>query len=119
MPHFRHYQINELVSASHRDQIDLRAYHRALELALQAVFGFDLERAVVKRRFYAYSLKDRKATRREKMLLGQQVVLAIPALIPAIRSYPLRYPEAFRTSRRLFQYVKAKRRLVEISKFLR
>ncbi len=51
MPHFRNYQINELVSASHRDQIDLRAYRRALELALQAVFGFDLQRVVVKRRF--------------------------------------------------------------------
>ena len=50
MPHFRNYQINELVSASHRDQIDLRAYRRALELALQAVFGFDLQRVVVKRR---------------------------------------------------------------------
>ncbi|MEJ6016050.1 hypothetical protein [Aeromonas caviae] len=119
MPHFRHYQINELVSASHRDQIDLRAYRRALELTLQAVFGFDLQRVVVKRRFYAYSLKDRKATRREKMLLGQRVVLAIPALIPAIKSYPLRYPEAFRTSRRLFQYVKAKKRLAEIGPQLR
>ncbi|WP_421279049.1 hypothetical protein [Aeromonas veronii] len=119
MPHFRNYQINELVSASHRDQIDLRAYRRALELVLQTIFGFDLKRVVVKRRFYAYSLKDRKATRKEKMLLGQRVVLAIPALLPAIKSYPLRYPEAFRTNRRLFQYVKAKRRLVEISKFLR
>ncbi|MFQ2112670.1 hypothetical protein ACK337_10035 [Aeromonas veronii] len=119
MPHFRNYQINELVSASHRDQIDLRAYRRALERALQTVFGSELKRIVVKRRFYAYSLKGRKATRKEKMLLGQRVVFAIPALLPAIKSYPLRYPEAFRTSRRLFQYVKAKKRLADIGPQLR
>ncbi len=97
MPHLRNYQINELVSALHRDQIDLRSYRRALERALQTVFGSDLKRVVVKRRFYAYSLKGRKATRKEKMQLGQRVVGTIPAFIPAIKTYPLRYPEAFRT----------------------
>lgn len=119
MPHFRHYQINELVSASHRDQIDLRPYRRELERALQTVFGSELKHVVVKHWFYAYSLKGRTATRKEKMRLGQQVIWTIPAFTPAIKSYPLRYPEAFRTSRRLFQYVKAKKRLAEIARLLR
>jgi len=119
MSHLHRYQINELVSALHRDQIDLRTHRPALEQALQTVFGSDLKRVVVNRRFYAYSLKRRKATCKEKMLLGQQVARTIPALIPAIKSYPLRFPEALRTCRRLFQCVKAKKRLAEIGTQLR
>ena len=119
MSHLHRYQLNELYCALQRDQIDLRPYRRELEHALQAVFGSDLKYVVVKRRFYAYSLKGRTATRKEKMRLGQRVIMTIPAFKPAMKSYPLRYPEEFRTSRRLFQYVKAKKRLAEIGPQLR
>ena len=118
MSYLHRYQINEFFCALHRDQIDLRPYRRELEHALQAVFGSDLKHVVVMRWFYAYSLKGRMATRKEKMRLGQRVIMTIPAFKPAIKSFPLRYPEEFRTSRRLFQYVKAKKRLAEIARLL-
>ncbi|MFQ2377540.1 hypothetical protein ACK31I_18335 [Aeromonas caviae] len=108
------YQINELVSRDYRDGIDLSLFQLAIRRALKAVFGTDLETVVVEQQFYAYKLKNRMATRKEKGQLGRFIVRTIPAFIPAIKSYPLRYPEELRNCRRLFQCVKAKKRLAEI-----
>ena len=50
----------------------------------------------------------------EKARLGRLIVRRIPELIPAIKSYPLSEPELLRPCRKLFQSVKAKKRLTEI-----
>ncbi|WP_309266211.1 hypothetical protein [Aeromonas salmonicida] len=112
------YQINELVSRDYREEIDLSLFQLAIRRALKEVFGTDLEKVVVEQQFYAYKLKNRMATRKEKGQLGRLIVRTIPAFIPAIKSYPLREPEMHRTCRRLFQCVKAKRRLVEIMRLI-
>jgi hypothetical protein len=63
--------------------------------------------------FYAYKLNGRLATRQEKARLGRLIVRRIPELIPAIKSYPQRTGAAATLSK-LFQSVKAKKRLTEI-----
>lgn len=46
--------------------------------------------------------------------MGRLIVRRIPELTPAIKSYPLSEPELLRPCRKLFQSVKAKKRLTEI-----
>ena len=76
---------------------------------------FDCQRGAGERlRFYTYKLNGRLATRQEKARLGRLIVRRIPELIPAIKSYPLSEPEQLRPCRKLFQSVKAKKRLTEI-----
>lgn len=111
-PIIEKYQINELVSHYYREGIDLRLFQLAIRRALKEVFGTDLEKVVVEQQFYAYKLKNRMATRKEKGRLGRLIVRTIPAFNPAIKSYPLRYPERFRT-------VKAKGRLAKIYQQIR
>lgn len=108
------YQANELVSREYRVKIDLRQYKFAINLVLKSLFGSELERVIVEQQFYAYKLKKRRATRKEKVQLGRMIVRKLPELIPAIKSYPLSEPELLRPCRKLFQCVKAKKRLAEI-----
>ena len=108
------YHVNELVSRDHREMFDLNSFEERIYRALRSIFGAELDDVFIGDRFYAYKLKRRLATRKEKVQLGRLIVRIIPELIPAIRSYPQRYPEELRTCRRLFQCVKAKKRLAEI-----
>ena len=108
------YQTNELVSRNHREQLDLHLFEDKINGALSSVFGDDLEHVYIGSGFYAYKLNGRLATRREKARLGRLIVRRIPELIPAIKSYPLSEPELLRPCRKLFQSVKAKKRLAEI-----
>lgn len=108
------YQINEIVSRDHREKFDLNSFEERINRALRSIFDAELDDVLIGDRFYAYKLKRRLATRKEKVQLGRLIVRKIPELIPAIRSYPKRYPEELRTSRRLFQCVKAKRRLTNV-----
>ena len=108
------YQANELVSRDYREQIDLRRFDDKINDALMFVFGEDFEDVHIGPGFYAYKLNGRLATRREKARLGRLIVRRIPELIPAIKSYPLSKPELLRPCRKLFQSVKAKKRLTEI-----
>ncbi|UCM58420.1 MULTISPECIES: hypothetical protein [Aeromonas] len=108
------YHVNELVSRDHREKFDLNSFEERINRALRSIFGAELDDVFIGDRFYAYKLKRRLATRKEKVQLGRLIVRIIPELIPAIRSYPQRYPEELRTCRRLFQCVKAKKRLAEI-----
>lgn len=109
------YQINELVSRDHRERFDLNSFEGNIHRALRSIFGTELDDVFIGDRFYAYKLKRRLATRKEKVKLGRLIVRIIPELIPAIRSYPQRYPEELRTCRKLFQCVKAKKRLAKVS----
>ncbi len=109
------YQVNELVSRDHREKFDSNSFEERIYRALTSIFGAELDEVLIGERFYAYKLKRRLATRKEKVKLGRQIVRIIPELIPAIRSYPQRYPEEFRSCRRLFQCVKAKKRLAKIT----
>ena len=113
------YQVNELVSRDHREKFDLNSFEERIYRALTSIFGTELDDVLIGDRFYGYKLKRRLATRKEKVKLGRQIVRIIPELIPAIKSYPQRYPEELRTCRRLFQCVKAKKRLAEIGPQLR
>ena len=113
------YQGNELVSRDHREKLDLNSFEERIYRALRSIFGTELDDVFIGERFYAYKLKRRLATRKEKVKLGRLIVRIIPELIPAIRSYPQRYPEELRTCRKLFQCVKAKKRLAETGLQLR
>ena len=113
------YQVNELVSRDHRENFDLNSIEERIYRALRSIFGAELDEVLIGDRFYAYKLKQRLATRKEKVQLGRLIVRTIPGLIPAIMSYPKRYPEELRTCRKLFQCVKAKTRLAEIGPQLR
>lgn len=113
------YQVNELVSRDHRENFDLNSIEERIYRALRSIFGAELDEVLIGDRFYAYKLKQRLATRKEKVQLGRLIVRTIPELIPAIMSYPKRYPEELRTCRKLFQCVKAKTRLAEIGPQLR
>ena len=108
------YQINELASRDYRGKIDLRRFDDKINGALSSFFGDELEQVHIGPAFYAYKLNGRLATRQEKARLGRLIVRRIPELIPAIRSYPLSEPEQLRPCRKLFQSVKAKKRLTEI-----
>lgn len=109
------YQVNELVSRDHRENFDLNSIEERIYRALRSIFGAELDEVLIGDRFYAYKLKQRLATRKEKVQLGRLIVRTIPELIPAIMSYPKRYPEELRTCRKLFQCVKAKKRLAKFS----
>ena len=109
------YQVNELVNRDHREKLDLNSFEERINRALRSIFGAELDDVLIGNRFYAYKLKRRLATRKEKVKLGRLIVRIIPELIPAIRSYPQRYPEELRTCRKLFQCVKAKKRLAKVS----
>ncbi|WP_039040167.1 hypothetical protein [Aeromonas caviae] len=109
------YHVNELVSRDHREKFDLNSFEERINRALRSIFGAELDDVFIGDRFYAYKLKRRLATRKEKVQLGRLIVRIIPELIPAIRSYPQRYPEELRTCRRFFQCVKAKKRLAKVS----
>lgn len=118
-PHYYHptiddYQTNQLVSRDYREQIDLRRFDDKINGALSSFFGDELEQVHIGPAFYAYKLNGRLATRQEKARLGRLIVRRIPELIPAIKSYPLSEPEQLRPCRKLFQSVKAKKRLTEI-----
>ena len=113
------YQVNELVSRDHREKFDLNSFEGRIYRALISIFGAELDDVRIGDRFYAYKLKRRLATRKEKVKLGRLIVRIIPELIPAIMSYPKRHPEELRTCRKLFQCVKAKKRLAEIGPQLR
>lgn len=108
------YQVNEIVSRDHREKFDLNSFEERINRALRSIFGAELDDVFIGDQFYAYKLKRRLATRKEKAQLGRLIVRIIPELIPAIKSYPQRYPEELRTCRRLFQCMKAKKRLAEI-----
>ena len=108
------YQVNELVSRDHREKFDLNSFEERINRALRSIFGAELDDVLIGDRFYAYKLKRRLATRTEKVKLGRLIVRIIPELIPAIMSYPKRHPEELRTCRKLFQCMKAKKRLAEI-----
>lgn len=109
------YQVNEIVSRDHREKFDLNSFEERINRALRSIFGTELDEVLIGERFYAYKLKRRLATRKEKVQLGRLIVRKIPELIPAIRSYPKRYPEELRTCRKLFQCVRAKKRLAKVS----
>ena len=109
------YHVNELVSRDHREKFDLNSFEERINRALRSIFGAELDDVRIGDRFYAYKLKRRLATRKEKVKLGRLIVRIIPELIPAIRSYPQRYPEELRTCRKLFQCVKSKKRLAKVS----
>lgn len=109
------YQINEIVSRDHREKFDLNSFEGRIYRALISIFGAELDDVLIGDRFYAYKLKRRLATRKEKVQLGRLIVRIIPELIPAIRSYPKRHPEELRTCRKLFQCVRAKKRLAKVS----
>ena len=113
------YQVNELVSRDHREKFDLNSFEERINRALRSIFGAELDDVLIENQFYAYKLKRRLATRKEKVKLGRLIVRIIPELIPAIMSYPKRHPEELRTCRKLFQCVKAKKRLAEIERLLR
>ena len=109
------YHVNELVSRDHREKFDLNSFEGRIYRALISIFGAELDDVLIGDRFYAYKLKRRLATRKEKVKLGRLIVRIIPELIPAIMSYPKRHPEELRTCRKLFQCVKAKKRLAKVS----
>ena len=109
------YHVNELVSRDHREKFDLNSFEERINRALRSIFGAELDDVLIGNQFYAYKLKRRRATRKEKVQLGKLIVRIIPELIPAIRSYPQRYPEELRTCRRLFQCMKAKKRLANVT----
>ena len=109
------YQVNELVSRDHREKLDLNSFEERIYRALRSMFGAELDEVLIGERFYAYKLKLRLATRKEKVKLGRLIVRTIPELIPAIMSYPKRHPEELRTCRKLFQCVRAKKRLAKVS----
>ena len=109
------YQVNELVSRDHREKLDLNSFEERIYRALRSIFGAELDDVLIGERFYAYKLKRRLATRKEKVKLGRLIVRIIPELIPAIMSYPKRHPEELRTCRKLFQCVKSKKRLAKVS----
>lgn len=109
------YHVNELVSRDHREKFDLNSFEERINRALRSIFGAELDDVLIGDRFYAYKLKRRLATRTEKVKLGRLIVRIIPELIPAIMSYPKRHPEELRTCRKLFQCVKAKKRLAKVS----
>lgn len=109
------YHVNELISRDHRELFDLCSFEERIHRVLRTIFGAELNDVIIGERFYAYKLKQRLATRKEKVQLGRQIVRTIPELIPAIRSYPQRYPEELRTCRRLFQCMKAKKRLANVT----
>ena len=109
------YHINEIVSCTHREMFNLNSFEERIHRALTSIFGAELDDFIIGNQFYAYKLKRRRATRKEKVQLGRLIVRIIPELIPAIRSYPQRYPEELRTCRKLFQCVKAKKRLAKVS----
>lgn len=109
------YQINEIVSRDHREKLDLNSFEERIYRALISIFGAELDDVLIGDRFYAYKLNRRLATRKEKVKLGRLIVRIIPELIPAIRSYPKRRPEELRTCRKLFQCVRAKKRLAKVS----
>lgn len=113
------YQVNELVSRDHREKFDLNSFEERIYRALRSIFGAELDEVLIGDQFYAYKLKRRLATRTEKVQLGRLIVRTIPELIPAIKSYPLRYPEELRNCRRLFQCVKAKGRLASVYQLIR
>ena len=50
------YQINELVSREHREQIDLRQFDDKIHSSLRLVFGDELEQLHIGTGFYAYKL---------------------------------------------------------------
>ncbi|HGY1052534.1 TPA: hypothetical protein ACNUVO_003287 [Aeromonas salmonicida subsp. pectinolytica] len=108
------YQVNEIVSRDHREKFDLNSFEERINRALRSIFGAELDEVLIGERFYAYKLKRRLATCKEKVKLGRLIVRIIPELIPAIMSYPKRHPEELRTCRKLFQCMKAKKRLAEI-----
>ena len=110
------YQVNEIVSRDHREKFDLNSFEERIYRALRSIFGAELDDVRIGDRFYAYKLKRRLATRKEKVKLGRLIVRIIPELIPAIMSYPKRHPEELRTCRRLFQCMKAKGRLAEATR---
>ncbi|MNZ11752.1 hypothetical protein D3C78_286180 [compost metagenome] len=109
------YQINEIVSRDHREKFNLNSFEERINRALRSIFGAELDEVLIGERFYAYKLKRRLATRKEKVKLGRLIVRIIPELIPAIMSYPKRHPEELRTCRKLFQCVRAKKRLAKLS----
>ncbi len=109
------YQINEIVSCTHREMFNLNSFDGRIYRALSSIFGAELDDVRIGDQFYAYKLKRRLATRKEKVKLGRLIVRTIPELIPAIRSYPKLRPEELRTCRKLFQCVKAKKRLAKVS----
>ena len=109
------YHVNELVSRDHREKFDLNSFEERINRALRSIFGAELDDVRIGDRFYAYKLKRRLATRKEKVKLGRLIVRIIPELIPAIMSYPKRHPEELRACRKLFQCVKAKKRLAKVS----
>ncbi len=109
------YQVNELVSRDHREKLDLNSFEERINRALISIFGAELDDVLIGDRFYAYKLKRQLAARKEKVKLGRLIVRTIPELIPAIRSYPKRRPEELRTCRKLFQCVRAKKRLAKVS----
>lgn len=90
------YQVNELVSRDHREKLDLNSFEERINRALISIFGAELDDVRIGDRFYAYKLKQRLATRTEKVQLGRLIVRTIPELIPAIMSYPKRHPEELR-----------------------
>ncbi|MGN5084494.1 hypothetical protein ACTG2F_17415 [Aeromonas sp. 31P] len=112
------YHVNELVSRDHREKFDLNSFEERINRALRSIFGAELDEVIIGDQFYAYKLKQRLATRKEKVQLGRLIVRIIPELIPAIRSYPKRHPEELRTCRKLFQRVKAKGRLTDIMRLI-
>ena len=109
------YQINEIVSRDHREKFDLNSFEGRIYHALRSIFGAELDDVRIGDQFYAYKLKRRLATRKEKVQLGRLIVRVIPELIPAIMSYPKRHPEELRSCRKLFQCVKAKKRLAKVT----
>lgn len=110
------YQVNELVNKEYRKKVDLRTYESDIRRVLHFIFGEELKNVIIEQQFYAYKLKKRISTRKEKVQLGRMIVRNIPQLNSAIKSYPLRYPEHLRTCRRLFQCMKAKGRLAEATR---
>ncbi|MCY9810179.1 hypothetical protein [Aeromonas caviae] len=80
------YQVNELVSRDHREKLDLNSFEERIYRALISIFGAELDDVRIGDRFYAYKLKRRLATRKEKVKLGRLIVRIIPELIPAIMS---------------------------------
>jgi hypothetical protein len=95
------YHVNELVSRDHREKFDLNSFEERINRALRSIFGAELDDVRIGDRFYAYKLKQRLATRTEKVQLGRLIVRTIPELIPAIMSYPKRHPEELRACRKI------------------
>lgn len=64
------YQINEIVSCTHREMFNLNSFEERIYRALRSIFGTELDDVFIGERFYAYKLKRRLATRKEKVKLG-------------------------------------------------